>query len=60
MAATSKRVESMYTFSGILTIHIYFGRRDRYQIECIGQWDFAHRRGKCQAIIPYGYKTFRF
>ena len=25
-----KRVESVYTFSGILTIHLYFGRRKRY------------------------------
>ena len=29
-ASTSKRVESVYTFSGILTIHKYFGRLKRY------------------------------
>ena len=54
-----KRVESVFTLSGILTIHIYFGRK-RYLNECIGQWNFTHRRSKFQAIISYGYQTVRF
>ena len=50
----------MYIFSGVFTIHIYFGWRNRYWIDCLGQCGFAQRRSKCKTIKRYWYKIFCF